>query len=287
MSRVLSSSSVAFAATNSIVIPKPSGLVVGDLLLGYCLYKTAGGTNMDLTPPAGWTVIDQVNGSGNVNKCTAFYKIATSTETAATDFTFTVINQTASSAGGGLLRIEHFLASGPIDTYSKNANDTATTTSWSLAGVDPANESSLLVMIVGTDETAGAQSVSAQAVTTSNPVWTEIMDLNDSAITNNIGFAIATATRTAATATGNATATLAQANSGNARTLSFLIAIAPGTFTDVSDTAGTPTEVVSMTVTMPVTASDISGVPTESAGVKVGFSNQTKSSTSWTNLDKS
>lgn len=79
-------------------ITKPSGLTVGDLLLG--IVADTDSTSAPLAAPAGWESflyeITEPNNYGEVMVC---YIVATSTETAASNFTF------SNSKGGILYRI--------------------------------------------------------------------------------------------------------------------------------------------------------------------------------------
>lgn len=73
-----------------------------------------------------------------------------------------------------------------------------------------------------------------------------------------------------------------QAMQANGATfISNLFSIAP------SDTSGAPTESITITAGAVITASDTAGAPTESGKAKIGFSDQSKSSSTWTNQQKS
>ena len=79
-------------------ITKPAGLTVGDLLLA--IVADDGFGSAFLTEPAGWTALFRSSsGAGDYAEVLVCYIEATSTETAASDFTFT------NAAGGILYRI--------------------------------------------------------------------------------------------------------------------------------------------------------------------------------------
>lgn len=70
------------------IVPKPAGLAVGDLMIAVHVGDNDA-TLSDLTGPAGWTMIaSQAAAPGAQPAMKVWQKIATSTETAATDFTF-------------------------------------------------------------------------------------------------------------------------------------------------------------------------------------------------------
>jgi hypothetical protein len=93
---------VTFAANPVVLVPKPTGLAVGDLLVVhlFSLINSAGGGTD--TAPAGWTAgpISRVEANaGNEAKAATFWKIATATETAASSFSFTRGTNGGSSYG--------------------------------------------------------------------------------------------------------------------------------------------------------------------------------------------
>lgn len=199
---VASISTLAFGSSSSLVITKPTGLAVGDLMIAHIVVNTSGGSNQSITAPAGWTLINQAGATGSspFMKSFSFYIIATSTETAASDFTFTVINQTPVSSGGAILRITGHGASTPIDTSTTGI--TADSASISFTGATPSFENSMLILLAAGNITGGDATVSTYAVETSNPSWTEQYDYNHAG--NNICMSCAVAIRPENTATGNA-----------------------------------------------------------------------------------
>lgn len=93
----------------SLVIPKPAGLIVGDLLVAIVAWNTV--TSADLK--SGWTSIANIDAA---LASRAQFKIADSGDVAASDFTFTVTGSGTSDSGAGILyRISNFDAGSPID----------------------------------------------------------------------------------------------------------------------------------------------------------------------------
>lgn len=98
----------------SIVIPKPSGLAVGDLMVGLIGNEDAA-NDANHTSPAGWTKVVEV-GDGTVDThLSVFWKVAEQSDVDATNFTFT---WDGSEYGGGwVLRVTGALNSNPIQYF--------------------------------------------------------------------------------------------------------------------------------------------------------------------------
>lgn len=111
------------ANTTSIVVPAPSGIQVGDLLLAFVGQITlSAGAVPNFTPPSGWASVVKVNVAGAATRPTGqcFWIKATSTEVAASTFTFTS-DVSSSPATGEVHRVNGTHATTPI-----NASNTAT-----------------------------------------------------------------------------------------------------------------------------------------------------------------
>jgi len=104
----------------ALPIPKPAGLVVGELMVGIVSHHFFGQVT---TVPAGWTKVgsDFVAAAGNPRSTLAF-KIADAGDVAASDFTFT---RTGVAAGivfiGAILRISGIDPSAPINVSLFNS----------------------------------------------------------------------------------------------------------------------------------------------------------------------
>lgn len=223
---VQSSSSVAFSSADPIVIPKPTGLAVGDLMYAFVFVNTSGGTNQNVANPAGWSG-GQIAGRTNTapySKTFEFYRIADSADVAASNFSFPASGQAVTLGAGGMLRITGFNSASIVGSESVGgAVDQGA--SLSFTGPTPANPNSLLIFIVAGGQEAAAVTTTAYAISTSNPTWTEAFDLNDA---GTVSLAVAYAVRPEVTATGTATATLTGAAAGTTDTHGGLICINPG-----------------------------------------------------------
>lgn len=182
---------------------KPSGLAVGDLLFGWVTGASySSGTSVP-SAPAGWTTL-RIRGSGTSSGFGSFYKIADAADVAASSFSFGGGNKTVVI----LLRITNPDPTNPIDT----SNDAAASASASLStpGITPAAQQ-LLLMCAGATKgnNGGAMGLSAYAIASNNPTWTEVQEARTSDSGNDADGALAWANQTAAggVATGTATAT--------------------------------------------------------------------------------
>jgi len=151
-------------------VDKPIDLAVGDLMIAIVYWRVQ--SDMFANFPAGFTKIRYNADSETGGGITTAYKVATSTDVSATNYTFggfstngydhfcSIIRITGSSLGGG---------------FTSNGNFIVNASSPSIdCGVTPTNygSSTLLLLLIGTD----ANDTINQAIATSNPSWTEIQD---------------------------------------------------------------------------------------------------------------
>jgi hypothetical protein len=229
---VQSVSSVARnTASTTVVITKPTGLAVGDLMVAHVV-RSDNDQNSRSWSLTGWTsaVDTQGNDTGiGSSGMAALYKIADSGDVAASDFTFTV-SSTADFLAGAIYRISGHSIAAPINASASAFINNDETPSFSNT-ITPTFADCLLLMLV--HHYAGSSSskdTSAYAITTSNPTWTEAYD-NHNSTALTIGGAYANRPET--TATGNSSFT----SSGDATTDSGSIVLAIKPLQDASFTA--------------------------------------------------
>lgn len=189
------------AGNDPAVVTKPAGLAVGDLLLAFHV-----GDNdallANMTAPASWTEIaSQAAVSGAQPAMKVWHRIATSTETAALNFSF-------SAGGGGVFCSAGILAitAGTFDptaplspTFTINAANSTSHVAPSLTGI----VNGLLVTAHSTDQ-GGASSTSytppsgmtEHVDTAASPGWT-CVEVNTLAVTSTAATGTKTATCTA------------------------------------------------------------------------------------------
>lgn len=180
-------------ANLSAVITKPSGLAVGDLMF---LHLTTEASGRTLTQPGGWTISSTLS-----TYCTMVigYKIADSSDVAASTFTFSFNDNGGGPQHiiGNMFRITGFNSVNPIAVSTDEVNYSGGGSKVFSNSITPATADSLLLLAIGHNSTLTG--ISAYAVATSSPSFTEFQDSSVSAL--------AYGTRTAITATGNSSFT--------------------------------------------------------------------------------
>lgn len=262
----------------SIAVTKNTGLAVGDLMVAGVIKQDSS----TISAPAGWTQISQ---SSPDHTTACFYKVATSGDVAATDFTFTSTGATG-DMGAFIIRISGHGAGGGIVFDSTNTTNNLTFT----GGVTPVAANSLLIFFVTAQDSTISGNVDSYAITTSNPSWTERYESKDTAGTDTL-ISVATALRPEATATGDYTVT---GPSGSSLALNgTLIAIAPQVDASLSPSAITvttsvPTPSLSYGTSLSLgSVNATSSVPTPTLTTEDNpWSNQNKNSASPTNQNK-
>lgn len=188
------------SSPESVVITKPTGLALGDLMLAGVFHNN--GTSWDV--PAGWTSIASLVGVSEGYSLRVFAKLATSDDVAATNFTFTIQSGGANiKQGGSILR---FSGASLPTIYDADADVSGTATPSYTGGITPTSANSILVMFIAGLST-GVRTVSNYAIATNNPTWTERADINID-VTSDPFFAVATGPRAETTSTGAYSATL-------------------------------------------------------------------------------
>lgn len=290
-------STVSFATKTSgqtIVITKPTGLAVNDFLIAHLSQVVTSGSNADWETPSGWTLLLNQNESGNLNseaRLTVFYKLADSSDVAASNFTFTT-NTGSCLAGGALYRVSGGasvtgVADGTIDTTTPTFTNTLTP---SLA------DSVMLFLVTASDAGDTTGSVSSYAITTDNPTWTERYDFTGSEGvangTNRQGImAGATASRPETTATGDSSCTLVNYSQN---LVGAIVVITPPQDVNLSMPVGTltltgqePSLTIGIVFPMPAGELTINGqTPTLTTSENTVWTEETKNSATWTEESK-
>lgn len=273
---------VALSTTNPLVINKPSGVVDGDLMVMFIFANLNAGV-VSINTLSGWTLIrsDTAGGAGAPPTIKSYYKVA-SGEGSSYSWTTTGGSPTW---GGILVRVTGQNAT-PILTSNGAGTNSASTTALTFADtVTPTDGYQLMFFPVMTNSVSAGQSptVSGYTITTSDPGWTEIVDSTNSSSTS---MSLAYGTRTPATATGDSSATVSVLSQSFVaqkvvinRIYAFSSTISDST--TVTDTI-TVNSGLNLTITDTVTPTD-----TVTAEKQKTWATQNKSSTTWTNIDKS
>lgn len=186
------------ASSTSCVVPKPSGLAVGDLMVAHITART----NVTVTNPGSWSTIRAETISGVLTSHLA-WKIADSGDTAASNFTFT-LSGTAVNLGAITAFTGHHTSS-PIGANNGTATASNSTTI-SSAAITPAAADSMICFFAVFGGSNGTGQIASYQIPTSNPTWTEQYE-QFTELGNDITFSMAYGTRAATTSTGTGTAT--------------------------------------------------------------------------------
>lgn len=267
------SKQVATGTTGPLVITKPTSLAVGDTMVaGIC---SNGGTG--LAAPAGWTTI------ASTALLDTFYKVADSSDVAATNFTFTY-SSTPTFCQGWIARLSG-TATVPLDQV--NTGTGAATGSVSISGITPTKAGGLFFIVgaLNDNTAAGSPSWSAQAIATDNPVsWTEDYDVGTNKGGGSyISMSMAYGNRPKITASGSATATIDRSVSAYS---AHVFNIAPAGIDPfvATSTINNPSVRVPVITTLSALSTIIDAT---FSAVASTWNNVQKNMSSWTNTDKS
>ena len=283
----------------TIVITKPTSLAVGDLMIAHIglVNKSGGGTPANIDAPAGWTSLGEasIKPGSSWAASQVFYIVATSTETAATDFTFTNDTGAGFLMAGAIYRItgqgdvsqlqlaSATVASGSTPTYTNT--------------VTPNYADSLLLFLAVIQDNQNSGSATGYAITTSNPTWTERYDMyGDGSGYFGVGagdglMVGATASRPEVTATGDSTVTF---TTFGANSVGFIVVVPPvvsvsnsPSVLDVVSSIQEPTVTgdADVTVSSPEVVTMSLQAPTVTTPGNT-WADQSKSTTTWTDQTK-
>lgn len=257
-------------AGTSLTVNKPTGVVAGNMLFAHIGWEKAAGTPTGgiSTPPSGWTLVADEN---TTNQASAvYYKIAGSSEPS--DYTWSGID---TSDGDQKFGIIADFPGQAVDT-PLNASNSSSQNSTSTATVSTITPSIANCAIILTFCCRNIATFSGYALATSSPTFTELFDNNAGQVAIGLAYGI----RPETTATGNGTATL----SGAQAVTSYMLAIAQGVDVSIEP------DVLNIGVAKgePAFTPNVLELNLNfGGGENPAFTNKGKSSTTWTNQDKS
>jgi hypothetical protein len=197
---VQSSASTNWAQTATIVITKPTGLALDDLMVALIFCST-----QDIDILSGWTELVDQDAAGGFSSLQ--YKIADSGDVAASNFTFTP----ASTAyiAGSILRIDgHAPTALFSDSETEADTNSATQYDWGVT-LDPITNGELVIVGGLGEQCTASASVTAPTINGTNPTWTEVLDNSvDEGGLNYLNAYVAYAIQATATQITSFTATL-------------------------------------------------------------------------------
>lgn len=279
------SSAAATGTNGTVVITKPTSLAANDLLVAF----VGDVSNKAWDTPSGWTLVTSVSVSFD-SSAYLFAKVADAGDAAASDFTFTLTSPLGTEDVEGVLyRITGtFASANNIYAYSAVGGTEAVSDVFRCAtGITPVVASSLLIMYIRafcTDSDNNA--ISAYALQTSSPTWTERHDIQDVGPTNQIRMGTATATRTEITDTGYFEAAVSTGELAPTQSIGILLAI-----TDTSNGTATPAVITSaLAVQAPVASGGASTTVSAALGMTIAVQAPTVTGGTndalWKNTDK-
>lgn len=261
-------------------ISKPSSLAVGDLMFAHCVWYNYTGVTT-ITLPSGWTQAEFTSQGAAGPAMVTAYKLATSSDVAATNFTFSANGSGTRVNLGNIFTIRGAKESNP--GYAKNEASSAGTASLTISSITPTVASSLLLFFTAGGRSASpAMTFTSHACATSNPTWTELYDTGANSGSDYVSICLAYATRPETTGTGNLTVTPSSASDG---VVGHVLALEPGiefsTSETVTMTDSTPLLSLSVRVADTVTPSD-----TQETEDALAISGDTRDLSAWVNEPK-
>ena len=163
---VQSTANTTWTNAASLTITKPTGLAEGDLLVACLIAESE-----DWTVPSGWTEYVDLDNNWYLS---LMYKVADSSDVAASNFTFTPAS--SDDVCGALLRVDGYAPTALFsDAETEVDANSATQYNWGVT-IDPITDGELIIVIGAASQTNGANSVSSPAINGTNPTWTEVLD---------------------------------------------------------------------------------------------------------------
>ena len=160
----------------SVTVTKPTGLAEDDLLWLYTM-AYSGTDEVSLTTPSGWTASHSYTNLTD-KKAYSFWKIADSSDVAASDFTFTWTSDESNidEINATLMRVSNVSTAGPIrDSGSGTAAPNQSTPDFTV-NVDPLVSDALyIVMYFGEDDS----SVTSYEFDTTSPTFTQVANFSN------------------------------------------------------------------------------------------------------------
>lgn len=288
---VASSSNTAFAGASAVTVTKPTGLAVGDVMIAFVGWF--GGASRNLTIPAGWSNTQGINGFQGFWGLT---KIADAADVAAANFTFTLSGVTT-QIGGAIVRVTGTATGSEVadSEYNSTAVTDATSLSQTCSIAPISSESLVIIGFAPYDFDIPSIVTIASYASTPSLTFTEVLDFGfRDGSSDGMTIAIASAPKTNTTTITAYTATASQTVSAQ-QSVIYILNAPQNVSSDVSHFNISP-EINSITVSQVNVNANVSNLDTipvingleiaDSSGDNI-WTTIDKSTTIWTNLDKS
>ena len=198
---VVASTSSNSAASATVVVTAPTGIAIGDLLIGsYTSFRTGGDTTNPAIP-AGFTEIRKGRVQNDEGAVTAFFKVAVLADVSAANYSFT--SSLADHVHGAMMRITGAAVGSEITVSEVDltlSGNGSTTVSWTGASTPLVGQSLAVMCVGGLDFSIASVVTTSGYNSTPTVTWTERADLgNRNGASDGASHAVATAPYTGAT----------------------------------------------------------------------------------------
>lgn len=282
---------------SSIVVTKPTGLTVGDLMVAFIAFSHLGSSGQNINLPSGWTGVQGVNQNRVV--FSAFYKVADSSDVAASNFTFT-FTTTVEQSSGSIHRISGFATTRIIEDSEVDGDSAPADAVVSFTGdsIPLSTESLYLIGFAYANQSTGSNFTASTFTSTPTISWTEDVDVSvqeggGAGIAH--GHCVASGTVAGVAQITQYGVTLNQIPNRAEIGILIIINAPQSVSTDVSHLAITPT-IEGVTASQVTVTADVShlpviptvnGIETINSSDHTQWTNETKpTATTWTNQDK-
>jgi len=205
---------LSYTNTNAPVITKPTGLASGDLMVAVLHQKNGSGRTCTRT---GWTAIDSMNLDATTGDVAwTLYKVADSTDAAASNFTFTLSG--TENTAGAIFRISGQATSSIINGHAYGEDGSNRSNHSVSATVTPTVANCLIILATFNSNNV---TTSSYAINTDSPTFTQAFDVGSAGAARS--FSGAYGNRPQTTATGGISFTTSSSGFDSAT----IIAIAP------------------------------------------------------------
>lgn len=289
MAITVESSAQADYNSSSVTITKPTGLTVGDLMVA----TIAGEDNAALTTLSGWTALQ--TDTTIAATVSVQYKIADSSDVAASNFTFT--NSNSKNMAGAILRISGHAPTALFSDSGKKVTENTDVGSFSFSGdtISPRTDAELIIVLCSANQATAVGTAGNPDINGTDPTWTNFFNHNrdqgggtDFSIgrawygtqTTAADITTMTAALTDDTTTDQAIAIATLSPQQNASGTHAFLASTP-TFFDETDQIGVTGTHSLLAPTPTFTA------PTVTATAPTQWQKPTKNTTTWVNKPKS
>lgn len=194
MASFRSQANSGWTSGSSAVVNKPTGLAVGDLMI---FFLATDGNDVAPGDISGWTYVDFNSAAGSGYPTYLAYKVADSSDVAASTFTWSGI-QSAGSAAYFASVVAIYDVSAVSSLIVTGKGTTTNTATPSITGITPYSRANNIILQYWHGQ-GNIASAGSYAIATSNPAWTEAYDV----ASGNYQASCAYAIRPETTATGN------------------------------------------------------------------------------------